>query len=110
PMAATRRTGTTLLLVALTLALGACTPPRLPWQDGPELAADDVIAVTHTAAGIYGYFGSSRTEVARETVTQTYQLPDGTEIFSLTEEITEEGRERIEDAAADYLDWERTLS
>lgn len=109
-MAATRRTGAMALLVALTLALSACTLPRLPWQDGPDLGSGDVIAVTRTSAGIFGYFGSSRTEVAQETIRQTYRLPNGTEIFSLTEEITPGDRGRIEDAAADYLDWERTLS
>lgn len=109
-MARTRRLRATALLAALTLALGACTLPRSPGQDGPDLAGDDVLTLTHTAAGMFGYFGASYTEVGADTITQTFVLPDQTEIFSVTEEISAGDRAHIEDSAEEYLDWERTLS
>lgn len=109
-MTRTRRTGAAALLAALTLALSACTIPRLPGQDGPDLAGDDVLTLTHTAAGMFGFFGTSSTEVGADTVTQSFVLPNETVIFSVTEEITAEDRERIEESAEEYLDWERTLS
>lgn len=109
-MAGTRRTGAAALLAALTLALGACTLPGLPGQDGSELDGQDVITLTRPSAGMFGFFGTSSTEVGGATVRQTFQLPNGAEIFSVTEEISDGDRGRIEEAAAEYLDWERTLS
>lgn len=109
-MARTRRLGATALLAALTLALGACTLPRLPGQDGPDLAGDDVITLSQDSAGVFGYFGSSSTEVTADTVTERFVLPNDVEIFAVAEEITPEHRATVEGDAEAYLTWERTLS
>lgn len=109
-MARTRRLGATALLAALTLALGACTLPRLPGRDGSDLAGDDVITLSQDSAGVFGYFGSSSTEVTADTVTERFVLPNDVEIFAVAEEITPEHRATVEEDAEAYLAWERTLS
>lgn len=105
-----RPLGIAALLAALLLPLGACSPPSLPGLGGTDLAENDVITLTHPSAGMFGYYGDAFTTVEANAVTTSYVLPDGTEIFSLTDEIDSRERERIEDSAERYLAWEKDRS
>ena len=106
----TGRAGMLALLGALTLVLGACSLPHLPGRSGPDLASQDVITLSRANAGIMGYFGEWTTEVAADTITMTYQLPNDAVISTVTEELSPAHREAIVQATEEYVAWEKTLS
>lgn len=104
------RAGMLALFGAFALILGACSLPQLPGRGGPDLTAQDVITLTRASAGMTGFFGVGTTEIAANTITMRYQLPNDVEISAVTQELSAEHRESIETAAQEYVAWERTLS
>lgn len=101
----------TALLAGSTLLLGACSMSDLPGLDtGPDLAAEDLITLTRPMVMPDGYYGEETTVITAETITGRYVLPDGTEIFSVEQELDAEDRELLEQAAEDYLEWEPSVS
>lgn len=107
-MTTARRPGALALLGALTLALSSCS--LLPAGDGPELAADDVITIGSSAAGMFGYFGHGSTTVAADTISTRFELPNGAEIYETTDELDPAARDLIEERAGKYVAWEGKLS
>lgn len=104
-----RNTRAIVLMTGLAMMVSACSLPQ--WGGGgADLASGDVITITRTSAGMFGLFGAGTTEIAEDTVTSRYSLPNNAEIYALTEELAAPDREHIEHAAEEYLEWERTLS
>lgn len=94
-----------LLAGAAALALSGCGIANTAFP--VSLADEDVITVVRSDAGIFGYYGGSTMEVAATTITTRYTLPDGTELYEVTDELEPLQRERVVDAAETYLEWER---
>lgn len=94
-----------LLAGAAALALSGCGIANTAFP--VSLADEDVITVARSDAGIFGYYGGRTMEVAATTITTRYTLPDGTELYEVTDELEPLQRERVVDAAETYLEWER---
>lgn len=93
---------------AMALMLSACS--LLPGRGAPELERSDVLTLGTMNAGMFGFFGTSTTEVTGTSVSVRYELPDGTELYALDTELDPSARERLEEAAGQYVAWERSLS
>ena len=110
PMITTRAVRAIALLAGSTLMLGACAMPSLSrLGGGPDLAATDVITLTHPQTMPDGYYGETTIEIGEHTLTERYVLPDGTEIYSVEQELSAEDRDHLEQATETYLDWEPSV-
>ncbi|GAA1312998.1 MAG: hypothetical protein ACTIOA_11425 [Brachybacterium tyrofermentans] len=110
PMITTRAVRAIALLAGSTLMLGACAMPSLSGLGGgPDLAATDVITLTHPQTMPDGYYGETTIEIGEHTLTERYVLPDGTEIYSVEQELSAEDRDHLEQATETYLDWEPSV-
>ena len=110
PMITTRAVRAIALLAGSTLMLGACAMPSLSrLGGGPDLAATDVITLTHPQTMPDGYYGETTIEIGEHTLTERYVLPDGTEIYSVEQELSAEDRDHLEQATETYLDSEPSV-
>lgn len=107
-MTRTARLGTlAAACAAVALMLSSCS--LLPGRGAPELERSDVITLGTANAGMFGFFGTSTTEVTSTSVSVRYELPDGSELYALDSELDPAARERLEEAAGQYVAWERSL-
>lgn len=93
-----------LLLAGAMLALAGCEPPGTGGS-GPDLGEDDVVTLVEPHASLDGYFGSTVTEVGKDSMTTRFEMPDGTEIYAATEEMDPWRREEVVEAAQEYIGW-----
>lgn len=101
---------TIALLVGSVLLLSACSTPDLPGLGtGRDLAAEDTITLTQPMVMPDGYYGEETTVIAADTIIGRYALPDGTEIFSVEQELDAQGRDLLEQAVERYLEWEPSV-
>lgn len=72
---------------------------------GTALAPSDVLTIESPSTSPDGSYGMERVEVTEDTITSSFTLKDGTQIYSIPRLLRGSERPQLELVAQDYVDW-----
>lgn len=74
-------------------------------SSGVALSPSDVLTIASPSMSPEGTYGTARVEAAEDTITSSFTLKDGTQIYSVPRMLRGSERVQIERAAQDYVNW-----